>query len=256
MAPERPPVDHGLVQPEDLKGGPSQSVQSRVVEALRRAIVSGRLSPRSQVSETALASAFGTSRTPIREALKQLEIEGLVKIVPRVGTFVTEPSWHEIVELSQVKEMLEALAARLVAQRGDADVRDVLERNVADSRAAEQAGDVQRYVGLVREFHNVLIRGAGNTKLVSHYQVLMNQFSYNRLVFASLQQPGRLHVSVDEHDAIVRAIAAGDADAAEIAMRAHAASSRRALASSVLATSDPATGDESLASLFGDSVAG
>jgi DNA-binding GntR family transcriptional regulator len=225
------------------------STQARVVEALRRAIVNGELGPRSQVSESALAAVFGTSRTPIREALKQLEIEGLVKIIPRVGTFVTEPSWQEIVELSQVSEMLDALAARLVAQRGDAEILSVLERNLEQARDALEARDVQRYVGLVREFHDVLARAANNDKLLSHYQILMNQFPHTRLVFASLQQPERFAASVDEHNAIVRAIAARDPDAAELAMRTHANASRRALAASVLASAPPSTGVSALKSL-------
>jgi DNA-binding GntR family transcriptional regulator len=230
----------------------SDSAQARVVEALRRAIVNGELGPRSQVSESALASVFGTSRTPIREALKQLEIEGLVKIIPRVGTFVTEPSWQEIVELSQVSEMLNALAARLVAQRGDAEVLAVLERNLEESRHALDSTDVQRYIALVREFHDVLVRGANNAKLLSHYQILMNQFPHARLVFASLQQPERFAASVEEHHAIGRAIAARDPDAAELAMRAHSTQSRRALAASVLATSElPPTGETALKSLSG-----
>jgi DNA-binding GntR family transcriptional regulator len=229
----------------------SDSTQARVVEALRRAIVNGELGPRSQVSESALAAVFGTSRTPIREALKQLEIEGLVKIIPRVGTFVTEPSWQEIVELSQVSEMLNALAVRLVAQRGEDEVLAVIERNLAQSRAALETRDVQRYVALVREFHDVLVRGANNQKLLSHYQILMNQFPHTRLVFASLQQPDRFAASVEEHHAIARAIAARDPDAAELAMRSHSTQSRRALAASVLASSELSVGETSLKSLSG-----
>jgi DNA-binding GntR family transcriptional regulator len=245
-----PGTDHESAElaPSSKEGKTSDSAQGRVVGALRRSIVSGELGPRAQLSESALASKFGMSRTPIREALKQLQIEGLVKIIPRVGTFVTEPSWQEIVELSQVKEMLEALAARLVAQRGDAAVLSVLERNVDDSLTAAREDSVERYVPLVREFHDVLIRGANNQKLLSHYRVLMNQFSYNRLVFASLQQSGRLVASVQEHRAIVRAIAARDADAAELAMRQHANQGRRALAASLLAISDGPTGNAILGS--------
>jgi DNA-binding GntR family transcriptional regulator len=162
---------------------------------------------------------------------------------------VTEPSWQEIVELSQVAEMLDALAARLVAQRGDAEVLSVLERNLAQSREALETRDVQRYVALVREFHDVLVRGANNNKLLSHYQILMNQFPHTRLVFASLQQPERFAASVEEHHAVLRAIAARDPDAAELAMRSHSTQSRRALAASVLASSELSPGESSLKSL-------
>jgi DNA-binding GntR family transcriptional regulator len=239
-------------EPASADSSGRDSAQTRVVEALRRSIASGSLAPRSQVSESALAAKFGTSRTPIREALKQLQAEGLVKIIPRVGTFVTEPSWQEIVELSQVKEMLEALAARLVAQRGDSAVISVLEANVEASQTTVGRGDLEGYVTLVRQFHDALVRGANNQKLLAHHRILMNQFAYNRLVFSSLQQPGRLVASLDEHAIIVRAIVAGDADAAELSMRTHANQSRRALAASMLAASDGPTGDQMLRSGIAD----
>jgi DNA-binding GntR family transcriptional regulator len=251
-----PDDDHARRQSEPASAdtGGRDSAQTRVVEALRRSIASGSLAPRSQVSESALAAKFGTSRTPIREALKQLQTEGLVKIIPRVGTFVTEPSWQEIVELSQVKEMLEALAARLVAQRGDSAIVSVLETNVEASQTTVERGDLEGYVTLVRQFHDALVRGANNQKLLAHYRILMNQFAYNRLVFSSLQQPGRLLASLDEHAIIVRAIVAGDADAAELSMRMHANQSRRALAASMLATSDGPTGDHMLRSGIASSL--
>ncbi len=187
-----------------------------------------------QLSESALAAQFGTSRTPIREALKQLQTEKLVKIVPRVGTFVTEPSWQEIVEISLVKEVLEGLAARLVAQRGDRTTLAELEANLEESDLATANNANARYVELVRDFHDLIVRNANNQKLLDHYTTVMNQYPYSRLVFSSLQQPARPRTSVSEHRAIFRAIAAGDGDAAEIAMRTHAASARRALAATLL----------------------
>ncbi|HET7304934.1 MAG TPA: GntR family transcriptional regulator, partial [Segeticoccus sp.] len=94
------------------------SIQGRVIEAMRERIISGELEPGTSLSEIALAEAFGVSRTPVREALKQLQTEGLVEIRPRVGTFVTAPSRREINELFEMKALLEGAAARLLAQRG------------------------------------------------------------------------------------------------------------------------------------------
>src|SRR2546422_6782820 len=92
--------------------------QVRVVRGLRSQILSGELEPGTALSEVTLAGTFGVSRTPVREALKQLQVEGLVEIVPRVGTFVSKPSLRDVTELLEVKEVLEGLAARLLAQRG------------------------------------------------------------------------------------------------------------------------------------------
>ena len=92
--------------------------QERVVEQLRRAITGGLHAPGDALSEVALAEAYGASRTPVREALKQLQVDGLVEIRPRVGTFVRGLSRREVVELFQIKEVLEGLGARLLAGRG------------------------------------------------------------------------------------------------------------------------------------------
>jgi DNA-binding GntR family transcriptional regulator len=222
--------------PETIGDQPvAASAQGRVADELRQAIISGELTPKSQVSEAALAAAYGTSRTPIREALKQLETEGLVRIVPRVGTFVTEPSWPDIVELSQIKAMLEALGARRVAERQDTTVLTTLQRTLEAAEKAMNTGDTDRFVALVTDFHDAIMIGSGNRKLLWYYRALMNQMAYSRLIFSSLRESGRLASSHEEHLGILRAMTAGDADAAEFAMRQHAAQAHRALAHGLMA---------------------
>jgi DNA-binding GntR family transcriptional regulator len=211
------------------------SAQGRVADELREAIISGDLTPKSQVSEAALAAAYGTSRTPIREALKQLETEGLVRIVPRVGTFVTEPSWPDIVELAQIKAMLEGLGARRVAERQDTTVLTTLQRTLEAAEKAMNTGDVDRFVELVKDFHDAIMIGSGNRKLLWYYRALMNQMAYSRLVFSSLRQAGRVAACHEEHLTVLRAMTAGDPDAAEYAMRQHSAQSHRALAQGMVA---------------------
>ncbi|MFI7704079.1 GntR family transcriptional regulator [Nonomuraea sp. NPDC049480] len=205
------------------------SIQSRVIAEMRERIISGELEPGTNLSEIALAEAFGVSRTPVREALKQLQTEGLVEIRPRVGTFVRAPSRREITELFQMKELLEGAAARLLAQRGRVPELDALQANVAAADAAVAAGDRDRYAALVQEFHDLLITGADNAKLEAHYRILMNQLAYQRLVHTSLAQPGRLTQSDSEHRHVVELIAAKDGDSAERVMREHVRASHRAL---------------------------
>ncbi len=96
-------------------------------------------SPGVNLSEIALAESFGVSRTPVREALKQLQTEGLVDIRPRVGTFVTTPSRREITELFEMKELLEGAAARLLAHRGRVPELDRLEQNLVEADQAAVA---------------------------------------------------------------------------------------------------------------------
>lgn len=207
----------------------SRSIQGRVIQAIRERIINGELEPGASLSEIALAEVFGVSRTPVREALKQLQAEGLVEIRPRVGTFVTAPSRREIYELFEIKGVLEGAAARLLAQRGSVPELDLLKENLLQADSAVAAGDKERYAELVQEFHDLLVRGSDNLKLEGHYRTLMNQLAYQRLVKTSLARPGRPMASDTEHHHVVELIEAKDGDAAEQAMRDHVRASHRAL---------------------------
>jgi DNA-binding GntR family transcriptional regulator len=209
--------------------GNGLSIQGRVIAEMRRRIISGEIATDVNLSELTLAEEFGVSRTPVREALKQLQTEGLVEIRPRVGTFVTTPSRREITELFEMKELLEGAAARLMAQRGRVPELDRLEENLREEDDAVTRDDRVRYAELVQEFHDLLIVGSDNTKLEAHYRILMNQLAYSRLVATSLRQPGRPAQSDQEHHRVVELIIAKDGDSAERVMREHVRASRQAV---------------------------
>lgn len=198
-----------------------------LLSQLRSRVLDGSYSPQEIIPEQALAETFGVSRTPVREALKQLENEGLVEIRPRVGTFVRYPTRREIIELFQVKESLEGLAASLVAQRAPVPELDKLRQNLSGSSAAILEEDSDTYARLVHEFHWTLVLGSQNQKLIEHYDRLMNQLTYHSLVLETVSVPGRIQQSVHEHEAVVAAIAAQDAMGAELAMRNHVHASSR-----------------------------
>ncbi|WP_406151577.1 GntR family transcriptional regulator [Streptomyces sp. NBC_01012] len=205
------------------------SMQAKVAEELRQMIISGELPPGSSLSEMALSQNFGVSRTPIREALKQLQIEGLVEVRPRVGTFVAVPSRREITELFQMKELFEGAAARLLALRGNVPEVEQLDAAMRAADEAVRKGDPERYEELVHEFHDLIVVGADNSKLQAHYRTLMNQLAYARLVRTSLAQPGRLSESDHEHHHVLDLIRAKDGDGAERVMREHVRRSHQAL---------------------------
>lgn len=204
-------------------------VQVQVADWLRRRIISGELESGAGLSEVALAREFGASRTPVREALKQLQTEGLVEVRPRVGTFVSAPSRLEIIELFQMKEILEGAAARLFAERAEAGLLETIRANVERSDAAVAANDAVAYTALVEEFHDTIIHGAGNSKLAAHYRMLMNQLAYSRLVSTSLSYPGRLYNSCAEHRRVLKMVLSKDGTTAERIMREHVRASRDAL---------------------------
>lgn len=216
--------------------------RARVAEGLRQAIVSGEHRPKQPLYESSIAAEYDVSRTPVREALKQLQSEGLIEIRPRVGTFVRAPSRREIVELFELKEMLEGMAARLLAGRGSVPVLDQLDENIERSARAVEQGDTEEYSQLVHRFHELLVTGADNTQLAVHYKQLMNQLAYHRLVSASLTRPGRLDASLFEHQRVLELVREKDGFGAEFAMRDHVRSSERA----TMSADDPLVGGRPL----------
>jgi DNA-binding GntR family transcriptional regulator len=206
-----------------------RGVQERIAHQLRNRIARGELVPGSMLSEAALAQEFGASRTPVREALKQLQAEGVVVIRPRVGSFVAAPSRLEINELFEVKEILEGAAARLFAHRGEIPELELLRENVRRSEQAVASGDFDTYVELVHEYHDLIMRGAGNSKLMQQYKMLMNQLLYSRFVHLSVRRSGRLPQSDREHQSILQVIEARDGATAERLMRDHVRASHQAL---------------------------
>ena len=213
-------------------------LEPSLLERVRELVISGTLAPGAPVSEISLARKFDVSRTPIRETLKQLQLEGLVDIRPKVGTFVREPTRREIVELFQLKEILEGLAAGLMARRGETQELETLDRNIVESDQAAQAEDAERYANLVDEFHRTIIRGSDNQKLLDHYELLMNQLAFHRMVLRTAEHPGRISASTHEHKTVLEMIRAKDHFAAEAAMRNHVYTSVREV------LTDPRTGVE------------
>jgi DNA-binding GntR family transcriptional regulator len=194
---------------------------------LRELVLSDGFPPGTALSEAGLAEHFNVSRTPVREALKQLQVEGLVEIRPKVGTFVRKLKRRDIVEMFEVKEILEGMAARLMARRGHIPELDVLRANLESLETATLRGDIPAYAALVLEFHQTIVRGSDNRKLAEQYTSLMNQLAYHRLVLATLRHPGRLGRSCAEHRRVVELITEKDGEGAERAMRDHVVASAR-----------------------------
>jgi DNA-binding GntR family transcriptional regulator len=207
----------------------TDGVQVQVTSALRHAIVSGQLQPGEALSEAVLARRYGVSRTPVREALKQLEREHLVQIVPRVGTYVQNASADDVLDGLVVKEALEGIAARLAAGRPDAPEVSELSRLASEMEAAAAAGaDLAHIVEANLRFHGLILRLAASPALQFHLQLLLNQFRvpHQRQVAVTLSRPARLRQMLAEHRRIVTAIEAGDPAEAERAMRAHVSAGR------------------------------
>ncbi len=193
----------------------------RIREALENAIVDGRYVPGARLDPEALAREFDCSRTPIREALQQLEASGLVRVVAKRGTFVSEWSVEELAERFEVMAELEAMCARLAARRITEPEMEKLEAAHEESRRLVQAGDINAYYGANSEFHACIYRATHNTFLEREASRLHSVLQpYRRM---QLQVRNRMARSFAEHDAVIAAIRDGNDVVASEAMRDHVA---------------------------------
>ena len=194
-----------------------QSLRERIVDRLRDAIITGDLAAKTRLMEPELARQLGVSRTPLREAIRQLEAEGFLTTVPRVGTFVSEASARDVEETYPIRAVLEGLAARQAAENPDpakaATFRTILEE------LAQRTADYRVYHEVAGRFHDVVFRFSGNQRLRAIYQSLSYQVARFRSLSLAVGQ--RPEVSLREHRRIAAAILGGRGGEAERLMRAH-----------------------------------
>jgi len=181
------------------------------------AIEHGELTAGMRMREVELAERYGISRTPIREALKRLEAQGLVTHTPNQGAVVTTLDFNQMAELYLMREILEGTAARLSATRATNPEIEVLAEMIEHDR--RHTNDSRLLALTNRQFHRQLHLSARNSFLSNTLENM--QLSHILLVGTTLADPARSNQSFDEHAAIVRGIREHDPDAAEAAARAH-----------------------------------
>jgi phosphonate utilization transcriptional regulator len=210
--------------PNALQLVQANSLPALVQAEIEQLILSGDIAVGQRVNEVELAERFGTSRGPVREALRALEECGLVRSEKNRGVFVREISVQEADEIYDVREVLDELIGRRLAEKISPPQLEALKALLAEMDAAMAAQDVAKYHALNLEFHDALVEFAGNTRLADTYRRLTKELLLFRL--RGLQEGGGFAVSNAEHKAIVKAIASRDPERAGRVLRAHAADSR------------------------------
>ncbi|HHY19102.1 MAG TPA: GntR family transcriptional regulator [Firmicutes bacterium] len=190
-----------------------QPLRDLVFEALREAIINGTLKPGERLMEVQLAEEMGVSRTPVREAIRKLELEKLVVMVPRKGAYVADISKTEIAEVFEIRRALEGLAAQLAADRATDDQLETLERYLFRISEAIDKGDLEATIMLDTEFHNELYQAANNERLGEMINNLREHIQRYRST--SLAHPGRMKQALSEHRRIVESIGKRDATLAK-----------------------------------------
>lgn len=184
-----------------------------VFETLRDAIINQTLEPGERLMEIQLAEEMGVSRTPVREAIRKLELEGLVVMVPRKGAYVAGISVKDIHEVFEVRASLEGLAASLAAQRMTNEELDEMERSLFIEAGEIEGNNLRSIVEIDTTFHDLLYKAARNEKLLQMVNNLQEQLQ--RFRSASLARPGRSKTALDEHRKILEALALRDAKLAQ-----------------------------------------
>ena len=180
-----------------------------VFETLREAIINQTLKPGERLMEIQLADEMGVSRTPVREAIRKLELEGLVVMVPRKGAYVAGISMKDILEVYVLRSALEALAASLAAARITDEELEKMERQVLKEAEETELNNLSGIVAIDTTFHDLLYQAAHNQRLVQFINILQEQLQ--RFRAASLSKPGRSKTALDEHKKIVEALGERDA---------------------------------------------
>ncbi len=188
-------------------------------EAIEEMIAVGKLPPGHHLDETELATEFGVSRTPIREALIQLASMGIIVIRPRRGAIVAEIGPQQLIEMFEVMAELEAMCARLAARRMSPPEQAILKASHLACKEARDNADSDVYFYKNEEFHRQIYIGSQNTFLEEQACVLQRRLRpYRRL---QLRVRNRVKASFDEHGAVVDAIIEGKGELAAELLRQH-----------------------------------
>lgn len=205
----------------------AQSLPEDVATRVRDCIYSGELAPGALVDEAALCERFGISRTPLREALKVLTTEGLLRHEPRRGCFVYQITERDLDEIFPVIALLEGRCAYEAAARVTQGDLRALEAQHARLRDCARSGDIAAYYEANHVIHEAIIELADNRWLAQTIGGLRKILRLSRL--QSLRADGRMEQSLSEHLAVFAALQAHDCEGAEAAMRTHLLRQREAL---------------------------
>ena len=190
-----------------------------VFNTLRQAILKGELEPGERLMEIQLAERLGVSRTPIREAIRKLELEGLVLMIPRKGAEVAKISARSLRDVLEVRRALEELAIELACQRMSEEEVGNLQKAQEDFKKAIAEGDAMKIAETDEHFHDVIYEGTQNAKLIQMLNNLREQMYRYRLEY--IKDEDKRKILVLEHEKILKTVRERKVAEAKEAVREH-----------------------------------
>lgn len=224
------------------RSGRVLSAAEFAADAIRDMLYHGAVRPGERLNPDELAAQLQMSKTPVRDALQGLKLEGLVEVVPRVGVFVKKMTAQESTDVYRLKMAVEPLAASLAAERGGDRARSELRRMLRRLANATSRGNVAKAEEAVNDIHQQLFDMSGSEVVRETFRVINGRVRLLR--FQNMAQKGRLTDTLAQHEAVVDAVARGDAAAAERLMREHLDDAAHAL-QEVIAATEEAAGEAS-----------
>ena len=203
----------------------STTIRRKVHAYLREQILSGEIGPDQRLVETKIAKEIGTSRTPVREALHTLEMEGLLESIPRVGYKVNTISDREVEEICEIRTAIETLAVRWAIKKDHKKLVNDLKKNIAATEQRVGQGEVRAYVDLDAQFHEIIAGVSGSKRLLELAQALRRHMVRYRV--QSIYVPDNVLRGINGHKAILAAIETGDVEMAAKAIRSHLEESKK-----------------------------
>ncbi len=218
---------------------PSKSnLRNKIFHQLESDIVNGKYPPGFSLAEKALAEEFGVSRTPLREAMAQLELEGLVEFVPHKGVVVLGVTRQDIADIYLIKLTIESLAARLASERIEESELTELEETLNLTEFYVGKGDLEKLVELDSRFHDLICKAGKNRPLRA---MLANFHNYARMArYKSITTPGRAAKMLEEHRKLLAAIAKGDGQQAYSLSVEHTTNAKGSIAEALQEERHPA----------------
>ncbi len=195
------------------------SLRGRVFHKLREDIINGKYAAGEELREVAIGEELGVSRTPVREAFRQLELEGLIQIVPNKGANVVGITQKDVKDIYAIRSLLEGLCARWATEHITSEMMDEMEENVYLAEFHAKKGHMEQLAQLDNRFHDILYE-ACNSKILEKELKAYHEYVLRVRRKALMDEKRAVH-SIEEHRSIMEAIKAKDADLAESLAHQH-----------------------------------
>ena len=203
----------------------TKTIRRRIYEHLREQLLSGEIPPRQHMIEAKIAKELGTSRTPVREALHSLELEGLIEAIPRVGYVVKAISEQEVEEICEIRMAIEGVAVRWAMEKAHKKLVEELKKNISLSDEKVSKGEVKAFVDMDARFHQIIARFSGSKRLRELAQTLRRHMLRYRI--QSIYSVDNVLRAIEGHKGILRAIEKRSLEEVNKAIRYHMEQSKR-----------------------------